>query len=278
MATRRRVKIPSFNSVGAGQVATVDLPVGPRYHNLKIFYKTNASQATIEADIDFINIKVNGKVLRSIKPAELFAILKENGVAFQSGIIPIYFSEPWRRNVVSEDTLAWATALGVASFQIELVIKSGATSPTLHGYAETDNVIGGLKDIIKYRRQSVPVGQTGVLTVNTFSKLPDELYHRVHCFENADGDILDIVVKQDGYEVFNSDIAVNDANLSDQGIVSQTGLFSVYFDATQRIDDALVMNRGTVAQPIPIQSWEWEFNMANADAFTIIQELRGDAE
>lgn len=100
---RRNTKIPSFNSVGAGQVATVDMNVGPRYHNIKIFYKKNATKATIISHIEMINIKVNGKVIRGIKPAELFLMLEENGVPFKAGVIPIYFSEPWRRNVVSED-------------------------------------------------------------------------------------------------------------------------------------------------------------------------------
>lgn len=275
---RRNTKIPSFNSVGAGQVATVDMNVGPRYHNIKIFYKKNATKATIISHIEMINIKVNGKVIRGIKPAELFKMLEENGVPFKAGIIPIYFSEPWRRNVVSEDVLAWATAIGVSSFQIEIVLAAGATAPTLHGYAQTDNVVGALRDIIKYRRQSVPVGTAGVLTINTLSKRVDEIYHRIHCFENADGDIADVVIKQDGYEVFNNDIATNNANLADQGIISQDKLFSVMFDATQRYDDGLVMFHGTKENPKPIQSWELEFNMVNSDPFTMITEVRGSAD
>lgn len=275
---RRNTKIPSFNSVGAGQVATVDMNVGPRYHNIKIFYKKNATKATIISHIEMINIKVNGKVIRGIKPAELFLMLEENGVPFKAGVIPIYFSEPWRRNVVSEDVLAWATAIGVSSFQIEIVLAPGATAPTLHGYAQTDNVVGALRDIIKYRRQSVPVGTAGVLTLNTLSKRVDEIYHRIHCFENADGDIADVVVKQDGYEVFNNDIATNDANLADQGIISQSALFSIMFDATQRYDDGLVMFHGTKENPKPIQSWELEFNMVNSDPFTMITEVRGSAD
>ena len=275
---RRNTKIPSFNSVGAGQVATVDMNVGPRYHNIKIFYKKNATKATIISHIEMINIKVNGKVIRGIKPAELFLMLEENGVPFKAGVIPIYFSEPWRRNVVSEDVLAWATAIGVSSFQIEIVLATGATAPTLHGYAQTDNVVGALRDIIKYRRQSVPVGTAGVLTLNTLSKRVDEIYHRIHCFENADGDIADVVVKQDGYEVFNNDIATNDANLADQGIISQSALFSIMFDATQRYDDGLVMFHGTKENPKPIQSWELEFNMVNSDPFTMITEVRGSAD
>lgn len=275
---RRNTKIPSFNSVGAGQVATVDMNVGPRYHNIKIFYKKNATKATIISHIEMINIKVNGKVIRGIKPAELFLMLEENGVPFKAGIIPIYFSEPWRRNVVSEDVLAWATAIGVSSFQIEIVLAAGATAPTLHGYAQTDNVVGELRDIIKYRRQSIPVGTAGVLTLNTLSKRVDEIYHRIHCFENAAGDIADVVIKQDGYEVFNNDIATNDASLADQGIVSQAALFSVMFDATQRYDDGLVMFHGTKENPKPIQSWELEFNMVNPDPFTMITEVRGSAD
>ncbi|MBL4761679.1 MAG: hypothetical protein JKY93_03155 [Gammaproteobacteria bacterium] len=271
---RRKIKLPSFNAVGASQTATIDIPVGARFHNIKIFYKDNAIQSVIESDITMIRIKVNGKVQRTYKPAELYKTLKANGHAFIAGIIPIYFSEPWRRNVVSEDVLAWGTS-GLDTFQIELDIASGATAPKLHAYAVTDNVIASLSNIIKVRRQVIPVSQTGLLTVSTLSKRADEIYHRMHCFEGADGDIESVEIKQDGYDVYSADVAVNDANMADRDIVSQTGVFHIMFDDTQRTEDGLVMVH---ADGKSVQDFQVNFQMANATTFTLLTEVRGNPD
>jgi len=60
-----------FNNVAAGGMATTKLPRNRRYHALFLQYKTNAAQATIEADITQIRLLVNSKVIRAFSAAEL---------------------------------------------------------------------------------------------------------------------------------------------------------------------------------------------------------------
>ncbi len=274
---RREFKLNSFNAVGAGQTATLNVPRGSRYFNIKLLYKGTANQATIESDITAIRIKTNGKVQRDLRVDELFKMLAINGVAFEAGVIPLYFSEPWRRNVAGEDGLAWATA-DLDTFQIEVDIASGATSPTLEAYAVTDNAVGKLMNIIKVRREVIPVTQAGLVTVNTMSTRPEEIYQRLHCFEAAANDITEVQIKQDQYEAINIVRKINDLNMKDHGLTPQSDIFTIAFDKTQRIEDGLPMvyDRGNVKQRV--QDFRVEFQLANASTFTIVKEMLGDPD
>ena len=54
---RRKIVIPSFNGVAAGESPTCTISVGPRFHAVFLRYKGTANQATIEADIAQIRVK-----------------------------------------------------------------------------------------------------------------------------------------------------------------------------------------------------------------------------
>lgn len=275
---RKENKLPSFNAVGAGQTATLNIPTGPRYHKINIYYKDTASQNDIESDIEEIQIKVNGRVQRTFKPSQLFKMLSMNGVSFRAGLIPIYFSEPWRRNVSGEDILAWGTAGGVSTFQIDVKLAAGASAPKLHAISVTDNVLANLRDIIKYRTQVVPVTQTGLVNVHNLSRRTDEIYQRIHCFEETAGDISSIEVKLDNSILREVTAKENKDVLSDRGIVLPSGVFSLFFDGTQRLEDGLPMVYNDSVGQRNVQDFQLNFQLANANTFTILQEVRGNPE
>src|SRR6478735_12511912 len=95
---RRKVVLSSINSVGIGQTASIDLPVGGRrYFAVYLLYKTNAAQATIEADVTEIRVIANGKVQRRFSAADLNVVNATYGVAFTLGMIPILLHHPRAR-------------------------------------------------------------------------------------------------------------------------------------------------------------------------------------
>jgi hypothetical protein len=267
---RQKIELPSFNSVAAGQTATVTIPTGSRYHAIFLKYKGNANQATIEADLTQIRVKINGKVQRVATLEELNKINALNGYAFQAGLVPVFFSEPWRRNVVGEDTLAWGTD-GVRTFQIEVDIDSGATAPTLEAFAIVDEVKAALTNIVKWRRQSIQNNQTGKLTVNTLPRIKGDIYQRMHCFEQAGGDISGIEVNLDRKETYTQTDQENSAVLAMQGMTPQTDVFHVIFDETQRLEDGLPLSNGDDE----VQDFSVEWDMAAANSFTLLTEVRG---
>ena len=124
---RRHEPARSFNAVGAGQTATLNLPPDGIYHKLMLHYAeggTAADAATVTAAIDEARLIVNGKVQRRFTGEDLLAINAYHGKAYTDGYLPIFFSEPWRRTVQGEDALAWGMG-DVETFQLEVDIAAG---------------------------------------------------------------------------------------------------------------------------------------------------------
>ncbi|NIT63654.1 MAG: hypothetical protein GWO39_07655 [Gammaproteobacteria bacterium] len=269
--------LPSAHAVAAGQTATFDLPTDRRYHKLDIVYGTStaggANQTNMEAEITEARVKINGRVQRVFSAAQLFDINALNGQSFNTGHLPIYLSEPWRRDPAGEDALAWGMA-NVDTFQIEVDIDSGATSPTLGGIAVIDNVQQPLRGIIKWRRQVVPVSATGIVTVSTLAKNAGS-YARLHAFEAAAGDISDVDIEVDQLTVYDLTDDQNTEALDDQGLSPQADVFHIIFDDTQRVQDALSMAK---ANGQPVAELRLDFNMAAASSFTLLSEILGNPD
>ena len=102
-------------NIAASGMATITVPANRRIHRIDLQYKTNANQATIEADLTQIRLKVNSKVVRTFSATEANVIALQNGITFQAGILPILLSEPRRRTPEGEEFLAWLNyaALGI---------------------------------------------------------------------------------------------------------------------------------------------------------------------
>lgn len=233
-------RITGINGVAAGGVATCELPTGRRFHGLTLYYKTNAAQATIEADIQFIRLSVNGVMIRDIRPAELFAINAANGIAFVAGEIPIFFSEPKRATVMEEQATSW-DMFGQSTFTLDVGIASGATAPTLSGIATFDYSRNDGKDgrpganIVKWVRQTVVFAAAGDLDVKTLTK---GVVQRVTLFGPTSAPTA--VRVEVNSKVMLDMTRTQAANLlAKYAITAQAGTFPAWYDYTQQIIDAL---------------------------------------
>lgn len=279
---RRITKMNSFNGVANGSTATLDCPVDRRYHQLVLEYKHGgvlADKATVLAHIKAIRIRLNGILQREYRGMSVLldAINGCNGVPFMAGMIPIFFSEPWRRNAQSEDELAWALEGNASTFQIEVDIDDAATTPELKAFAVTDNARRAngsmipLTGIVKLLPTVVSVSGAGKVAITTLPKT--NTYMRLHCEEGAANDITEVDISIDQLAVYQQTRERNAWWLDQQGMVPQTGFFHVAFDATQRISDGLPMVR---ADGRAVSEFLCEFTLANANNFTIHAELVGN--
>ncbi|WP_375595854.1 major capsid protein P2 [Algihabitans albus] len=262
----------SFNAVAPGATATLDLPTGALiYHGLQILYGTGTAggptQANIEAEITAVRIKLNGKVQRRFSAAELFAINAFHGVGFETGIVQVFFSEPWRRTAEGEDALAWGM-LDIDTFQIEVDIAGSATSPTLEARAEVMRGNRNLGPITKWRRYTVPVSGVGTVNYTTLPK--NDAYFKLHCFS---GDVTAIDVRVDQLERFEATAARNVARLKQvYAKAPQSGVFHAVFDPTDRVSDALSMRR---PDGMEVSEFRVDFEMGAANSFNMITETIG---
>lgn len=265
------VQLPSFNAVAAGSTATLSVPLTATYRAIWLQYAESgvlANQATMEAAIAEIRVKLNGRIQRRMTGADLIMLNAFNSLPFTAGFLPIVFAERQRRTADAEDALGWGT-LDLQTFQVEVDIASGATAPTLAAYAEIGpaNREMGTRGIVKVFSHHFPVGATGVNNLVTLPK--QDAYLALHC---KSADIDDFEVRVDNRERRKSTVALNNVWLKEKGFVPQTDVVHIKFDLSQRIGDVLPTMR---ADGRMVQDFRVDFNMSAASSFTIVAETIG---
>lgn len=268
----------SFQGVGAGQKATLELPVGAvKYHAIQLNYGTatagGPTRANMEAELTEIQIKLNGKAQRTFSAKQLFDINAVNGITVNDGFLWIWFSEPWQRSAQGEDTLGWGTA-DIATFTIEATIDGGATNPTLEARLLVDEIAEVMGPIVKWRRHNVNVSATGLRNVTNLPKI--DAYYALHAFST---NINSIEVTIDQKEIW----AAQDAQMRELytqfGLSVPAALTSVLFDFRQRVADALPMGtrvataEGEFVQPVA--DFRIDFDMSAATGFDLVTETLG---
>ena len=118
--------------------------------------------------------------------------------------LPMFFSEPWRKEYGTQDLNALPTTFSngsktvqLNSLQLEVSVPSAGTSPanaTLHNiqvYAETDGAVGTLKsdnatpnlNMSMFKQKNVPYTAAGDLAMDKLDKGP--LYQALTCIGAA---------------------------------------------------------------------------------------------
>ena len=266
--------LPTFNAIpasGSAGTATVDLPVGLMYHAVWLRVGYDATNGTNPNEkytgnsaanqiIGDIRVKINGKTQRIFSAKQLNALnsaydsacaLITTGTAGSSGyreFIPIYFAEPWRKDVREQELSAW-NVVGVRSFQIEVDLKA-LTSPVLGGFYEFEpgDTSRDIGTIVKHFRQTFAAAGTAI-DINTLDRR-DRL-QAIHLFATSDGKYVDNVkLTANGVEL--RDVAMdyldNYASLKARGMNpnitanSTTNYLGPQFDVVMDYNDALAAN------------------------------------
>lgn len=220
MATKRIVNLPNVSGwIGtaggsfAAHTITIDVPCGPRYHEIWIGANAGAAKKLITDLIGEIRVKLNGKTQRVHTATELNNLNVLNGPQYASvgGLtnatyseLCIFFAEPWRENEDAQDGLAWATG-DVSTFQVEIDITAyggaaaGLTKPIARAVIDNSLVDAGngrmvdapLGAIVKVQNVQIPVASG----INDFAQLPKrDFYQSLHII---DTNLVDFEVKID---------------------------------------------------------------------------------
>lgn len=254
MAVKRVTKLPTISGIVQGGTATLDVPIGPRYH--LIWIRAKAAAKTLVQIVSEMRIKLNGKVQRVHTATELDALNTMQGVgsiyasqnsggAGNDYFIAIFLAEPWRKQAAVAEGMAWGTGdLGTFQIEIDLNASAGATI-TLEAYAEVDNSI--VKDaqgkdaqapiglISKWFRTQIPITGT-TQNIQTFPRRDN--YQQISFF---DANISNVQIKVDNFVIRDVTKAQNDATLVARGIVPVAGRFDMVFDHDDILDSALPM-------------------------------------
>lgn len=165
-------KLPDFNPVAAGAIASTQIPRGFTYQDITLLYSANGSkadEATLKADIERVSLKINGVVRWEMTGKHLVDLNKYYGLTQNNGELVIPLSRPWMKTEQGVDNLAWGTA-NVNSFQLEVKIASGATTPVLSANAEVLPYSTDLGYIVEVHEFSFASSVAGKYEISTLPK------------------------------------------------------------------------------------------------------------
>jgi hypothetical protein len=270
---RRIVKLTSLGNVGPGLTATLDLPTGRRYFAVGLKYKTNAIQSVIETDVTEIRVVVNGKVQWRLSAADLNVLnAVRNRFAFRAGLIPLFFAQARRRTWEGEEGLAWGT-IGVQTFRIEVDIAAGATAPTLSATADIDDVPAPLGPIVKIYKETFNAAGAQTLNITTLPKR--DAYAAIHARSAL---VTAMKATVDSLEIAEVNAAENGDYLARRDIVVPANNFSLVFDQSDQVTDALPMQRAVNGQLVPVNEFRLDVTASGAGSIPLLIERVGSPD
>ena len=270
MITDNYRRLSAINGVAAGQTATVVLPLGTRIKDLFIRYKTNASQATMEADITAVKLVLNGQPRRSPTAAQIFVVEKHEGRAVKLGIIPVRFrnpsaseaSQPGDKDAIG--SLSWEdkTALNtfrLASATLEIAIAAGATAPVIEVFACFDGIDDKNDFVTIWDNVSFSNQGAGMKTKTDLIKTG--ILQRIDFFGTTNLPTL-VKVRADDREIIELDAQMLDIYQSDYGYATQANHLAVLPTHNRRPAEGLYLD--------PIGRLELEYTTGAAGDITAL--------
>ena len=262
------------NGVVPGQTATLDIPIGPRYHVIWLVAKVKrvtTAAPTLSDIVAGIRVKLNGNIQRSMLGTELNALNKlmdpscearyridtgSTGTFGSLGLgtpaagdtieyqLPIFLEEPWRKSYAAAEVMSWPTVgqgWQYRSFQLEIDIPNNVNT-SLHAIKavlEQDFVQGGaVNNICKWYRNNMTYAGSGESINNTLKF--KGVVQQIDLFNSTAGGDTDVIInaklKVNGLTYRDVTKENNDATLIARQI-NPNGILSSRFDVVMDYDD-----------------------------------------
>lgn len=262
--TRTVKRMPTPLGIGAGQTASVNLPLGLTYERLYI--RLNIQDGTAvdvaAADwgnyIDEIRLMVDGDSKIQITAADLVKLNQFYGETIKDGSLPLFLSRPWMRTISGEDQTGYGTAGGVATFTLEMDLKAGINVNFLKVYA----VQSAGKPFGPHLRIQRFVHTQGVTGEAEIADIPRGQYAMLGLHVNTAA-ITDVEIHADNRKVLDFDKAIRAAHYEVAGRVPQTGFTHVDFCAENRLAEAM---------PMALQDFRMKLDFTGTGNFSIYAE------
>ena len=263
-------RLPAFQGIGAGNTATLNIPLGPTVHRFDIRCNADISGtaknlapddwASVIGDIR-INVDGNTKIETTaeylVKRAQFY------GVDLRAGVLPIFLGMPWAQTAMGQDLTAYGTAQGMATFTMEVDIKDGAAINLLKCYAQQSEPRPFGKHLV-IRRFAKSFAATGISEI---SDLPRG-NHNLVALDITSTSIGEVEVLADNNRVHVSDKEIREQQYYISNRLKQSGITHLDFIPKSRI--ALVKQDGTgrtvvdaEAFPMALQDWRLKLDFTS---------------
>ena len=233
----RLERLPSFNGVAAGAVATINVPLGPTYNSFIL--RTNADISSTATNLgasdwdtvfDEFRILIDGRITYQGEVGYLVKLAQFYGETLRAGTLPIFLSNPWARSLFGEDITAYGTAGGLSNMTIELGIKENQSVNELKMFAQQSAPRPFGKHLV-LRKISRAFGSTGI---DEIADVPRGAHSLIGLDVTHTG-IDEVEILAAGTRVHDSDKETREQTLLMSGRVKQTGMTHVDFCPRNRV-------------------------------------------
>lgn len=162
------VLLPNPTGVTAGQVATIELPLGPTYDAIHIHLTASiGADPVVNVAVDNwgdyigdMRLIVNGVNTLHIAAADWVALMKYHRQEMVAGVLPLMLKTFWARTMEGEDQTSYGTQ-GIDTFTLEIDLKEGINIGKLRTYADwsAPKPFGSHLNIQRHPNSTVQAGE-----------------------------------------------------------------------------------------------------------------------
>lgn len=230
--------MPTPSGIGAGQTASLTLPLGLTYHQFMIEARdAGGLVADFAPEVEEVRLLVDGDVTYQISADHLQKLNAFYGEAPIAGVLDLFLSRPWMRTIAGEDQTAYGTAGGMQSFALEVDLAAGSGIQKLDVYA----VQSAAKPFGTHLRLQKHVHTQGVAGEAEISDLPRGAFSLMALHLTTSG-IEDVDVVVDNRRVRETSKTIRSGMSKRAGRTEQAGFTHVDFLTENRLIESLPMN------------------------------------
>lgn len=237
--------LTGFQGVGNGATATLNVQTNRRYHSIHLWTTIAGSLADPTTVISALELSVNGQVIRNWTPKQYIDHAKTFRITPGTGEIPIFFSEPWKKDRASREATSW-DLFNQGSFVIRATFLSpggGAVGCTVSSVFDLErNLRKGATGMVPF----LSIMKMTNLNVNSPSGAGDVTTIPVNypiqrlILDVSANEISSAEVTADGSDkAFQATKAENQNILNAAGLTGTFNEFPIVFDASGRLSSNL---------------------------------------
>lgn len=249
MAFTQIKKQPSMTGIGAGNVATAEVPTTGTHYGLFLRCLTSAgadlTPAQIKADVGNIVIRLDGEQIIEASATFLLDLQKYYGDSIGAGnvngIIPVYFA-PAHLALFSERAVFALGTADINQFTIDANIVGVAQLSSIEVYSEVTNEVRNVGQHIRIKKFPQNFGTTGTQEITTLPKEGPSVGYRALHIEDNTGTIDKVTVKIGGNDIYDEvDDTLAQVLNERQKRTPQTGYYHVDFSRNNDLTSFLPM-------------------------------------
>jgi hypothetical protein len=224
-----RIRTYAFQNIVGTGIATCDLNGLLGYTIERLILQLGGTSFT-KSMITSIQLKANGKIIYDSTGPRLDTRNQYRGITANAGFLTIDFAEIRAKTELGQNLGCLDTTMGLSNLKLEVTI-SGATAPTLAGFAEVnapqaDPAQMATRGLIsKIHSSTLTIGAAGTFAIPVPHLAPSDggsIFKRIAFFSS---NMTGLVIKKGGIVIEDSVKALNDFNQTEYRKIPQAGLY-----------------------------------------------------